>query len=1152
MSDRVFTEGQLHAIEARDGSVLVSAAAGSGKTSVLVERIIRIITDESINVDADRFLAVTFTNAAADNIAARLRAKLQAEISNDPDNKRLKRQNLLLKRASISTVHAFCISLLREYFSLLDIPFDFTICDALTASTLSDSAMEETLSELYGDDTSGIKALSDLFGKARSDRSTAELILKLCSFEDNLAFPKKWENACLAELSSDTPIEKTRAGGMLLSYAKDALNSAKSFIIEALSLCFDDTVFEKTCEILKDDLNSINRLLAHIESGNWNGALAAYDGVYFDRFSVGKGADADTKEKVKALRDMAKDIFDSLEKTVFISDSAEFLSDRRTTCESVKTLFLAAKRYRELFFKEKLSRRVFEFSDVERLTLRLLCGEEGIRTKVCDEIASRFDYILVDEYQDTNEIQDLIFKLVSKDEKNLFFVGDVKQSIYSFRRADPSIFVNRRDKCYSDDAGLYPKRIDLSNNFRSSLAVIDAVNAVFSNIMTRASGGTDYAGEELVPFDETPDDDKRGLELHLLDKRFDAEPVHIAKRIKELLESGYIIRDKEGLRPCRAGDFCILLRSVRDKAAAYKAALEECGVRAWTDTSDNFFSSSEVAVAMSLLRIIDNPRRSLELCSVMLSPLFGFTEDELLTLRSEDARVPFYTLVLRSSEPHCVNFVRTLTELRSFARSSSLAETVRFALDKTSCEVLLCAGADFKYRRNNLRRLVEYANSFDRNEGAALSQFLAVCERAAKANGSPDAGDFSPPSDAVSIISIHKAKGLEWPVVILADANKNFNLQDSTDSPLLFSASLGAGLKIKQEMPDKVTFVSKKSVGFAALSLESRLNTKNEEMRVLYVALTRAKQKLIVCGTLSDVGKTVNELSLIAALGKQPAFVINRFNSFLDWIILGLLYDPRGALLKAVNEAKSIDGFLDVRFGAPPSEKDEEVLTDSEVTADPSTVSEIDRKLSFRYGNAALSAIPTKLSVSELSHKAGALLYKPAFARSALSSAEKGTAIHLFMQLADYNAAAKSAKAELERLVAGEYIDPEAAKSVSLERLNALFSGELGKRITLSPRCLREYAFIDAVPASSIFPLSGDADGTVLIQGIADCILLEEDGAVLIDYKSDRVKSAEELIERYSAQLSLYEGALNKRLSKPVKEIIIYSFELNAPVKLKN
>ncbi len=1151
MSEKVFTESQLHAIEARDGTVLVSAAAGSGKTSVLVERIMRIVCDESLDVDADRFLAVTFTNAAADNIAALLRSHLQARISEDPDNRRLKRQNLLLKRASISTVHSFCIALLREYFSLLDIPFDFTVCDALTASSLSDGAMEAALLELYGDDSSGIKELSELFGKARSDNATAELILKLDRFESNLAFPSNWESECISELSSELPIQKTRAGMMLLTYTKEALDSAKSYILEALSLCADDPCFSSTQDTLNADLDCVNRLSAFADKGDWDGCFLVVNSLNFKRFCSGKQADEDVKERVKTLRDKAKDIVTKLAETVFVSNGADYFSDRSAALSAVKTLFFAAKRYRELLFEEKLSRRTFDFSDIERLTLKLLCGEDGTRTKVCDEISTRFDFILVDEYQDTNEIQDLIFKLVSRDEKNLFFVGDVKQSIYSFRRADPTIFVSRRNACYPDEAGLYPKRIDLTNNFRSSLSVIDAVNTVFSKIMSDKAGGTDYDGEALMPFDASPNDDEHGLELHLLDKLCVSEPVQLARRIKELIDGGYKVRDKEGLRPCRAGDFCILLRSVKDKAAAYKQALDESGVRAWTDSNDNFFSSSEVAVAMALLRIIDNPRRSLELCSVMLSPLFGFTEDELLKLRCGDKTAPFYTLVLRNRDPHCVDFVRTLTELRSFARSSLLAETVRFALDKTSSEVLLCAGADFNARRNNLRRLVEYASAFDRGDNSSLSHFLAVCERAARADKSPDTGGFSPPSDAVCVISVHKSKGLEWPVVILADANKNFNLQDSTDSPLLFSAALGAGLKRKQPMPDKVSFIAKKSVGFAALSLESRLNTKNEEMRVLYVALTRAKQKLIVCGTVNDVSKTLDALSLTAALGKPLPFAVNSYNSFLDWILLGLLCDPRNCLVKALNASDHVCGFLEVRLGALPTESQVETKETAEPDADPKTVTEIDRKLSFRYKNEALFGIPTKLSVSELSHKSGASLYKPTFARAALSGAEKGTAIHLFMQLADYRAAAVSAKAELERLVKGEYIDPVSAESVSIEKLERLFAGELGRRIVAAPRCLREFAFIDAVFASSIFPLSGDTDGTVLIQGIADCVLLEEDGAVLIDYKSDRVKTADELVDRYSAQLSLYERALNKRLEKPVKEIIIYSFELNSLVRLK-
>lgn len=1153
MSERKWTESQLHAIESRDGSVLVSAAAGSGKTAVLVERIMQIVTDEKLGVDADRFLAVTFTNAAAHNIAAQLRAELAKRISDNPDDRRLKRQNLLLKRASISTIHAFCASLLREYFSLLDIPFDFTICDTLTASALSDDAIEAVLGELYADDTSGIKALSELFGRARSDKATAELILKLYEFESNLAFYEQWENDCLTELSTSRTIAETKAGKMLFSYAKDALLAAKSFTLEALSLCADDPDFDGAAAALTDDLDLINRMAALTDAANWQGVSDTLNALSYSRLVTKKGADENVKEKIKKLRERVKKIIEQLGSSVFVSSEKDFDEDRGTTLSAIKTLFLAVGKYREALFAEKLRRRSFEFSDIERLSLRLLCGENGERTAVCDEIAARFDYILVDEYQDTNEIQDLIFKLVSRDEKNLFFVGDVKQSIYSFRRADPEIFVARRERCYPDDAGLYPKKIDLSNNFRSSRAVIEAVNAVFSPIMKRLSGGTDYGdGEKLVPFDGSPNDDQKGLELHLLTKNSGfSEAEYLAAKIDELIKSGYPVRDKSGLRPCRAGDFCILLRSVKGKAEGYKKALEERGVRVWSDTSDNFFASSEIAVALALLRIIDNPRRSLELCSVMLSPLFGFTEDELLALRKGDKNAPFYTLVLKSRDPRCVNFVRVLSELRSFARTNSLAETVRFALDKTAAEVLLCAGGEFRSRRNNLRRLVEYANGFRRGEGAALPQFLAVCERAAKAKKSPDVGAFSPPNDAVSIISVHKSKGLEWPIVILADTAKGFNLQDASDSPLLFSASLGAGLKIKCELDDGISFISKKTAGYSALSLESRLNTKNEEMRVLYVALTRAKQKLIVVGEVSDPMGAVENAALACGNGEALPYTVNSFNCFLDWILSGLLLSCRGEFMRALGGESLPESFLSVHLAEALPEKKHEEETTTETAADEETLRELEQRLTFKYKNAELSKIPTKLSVSELSHKGGAILFKPSFAKSDLSGAEKGTAIHLFMQLADYKNAALSAKDELKRLTDGEYIDEALAKSINAEKLERLFSGELGKRIAAADVCLREYAFIDAVNASSVFPLSGEGDGTVLIQGIADCILIEKDGAVLIDYKSDRVKDEAELTARYGEQLRLYEAALNKRLGAQIKEILIYSFELNRTIRLK-
>ena len=1153
MSETKWTASQQSAIRSTDGAVLVSAAAGSGKTTVLVERIVSIITDEKKPTPADRFLAVTFTNAAAANVAARLRAALEKRISLDPANRFLRRQNLLLKRASISTVHAFCSSLLKEYFSLLEIPPDFSICDELTASTIKAAAIEETLSEMYADENGKIKELSELFGRSRSDRDTSELILKLFDFETNLAFPERWEKECIDELKSKKAITESRMGEMLFSFANDALPSAKDFAVEALSVCSDDEELDGYAAAITGDLDEINRLSALASAKNWNGIKNELDGFAHKSLSGGRNANEELKSLAKALREEIKDVFKKLKGSVFICSQEEYISECAETLNAVEILFGANRLFSERLFNEKLRRRVFEFSDLERLTLRLLCREDGSPSELSDEIAARFDFILVDEYQDTNEIQDLIFKLVSREEKNLFFVGDVKQSIYSFRRAEPEIFVRRREMCYPDEAGLYPKRIMLSENFRSSSSVIDAVNAVFRPIMTKKAGGTNYDdGEELIPFSGSSRFEKTGLELHIARaQEKDDEPKYVASLISQMINDGYEIEENGVSRPCNAGDFCVLLRSPRNKANAFREALDERGVRAWTDTSDNFFLNSEIAVAMSLLQIIDNPRRDLALISVMLSPLFGFSEDELLSLRSRDKTAPFYSLVLTSEEEKFKSFAKTITALQNGAKALGLGETVRLALDETDAEVLLTAGSEIEKRQNNLRLLVDYANSFQNGTKVSLSQFLAVCQRAIKQGKSPVSDVFSPPSDAVSIISVHKAKGLEWNIVILADSDKRFNFQDSSDSPLLFSTSLYAGLRRKLVLDDGISFYTKRTLGYSALALSSAQSTRSEEMRVLYVALTRAKQKVIVTAALEKPEERIEKLFSKASREKIDPFIVNSLSDYLSWILLSLLNQYPEKMALAVKTGEALCDFIKVVIGRK-YEKAQTVIGESaDEKPDQRLLAQIEQRLSFTYKNAALSAVPTKLSVSDISKKGDSSpIYTPVFSRKAASGAEKGTTIHLFMQLADYAAAAKSVDDELARLVENEYLDPISAKEISKTRLEAFFKSELGQRVVSAKKCLREYAFIDTISARDILSLPDGVDAPVLVQGIADCILIEENGATLIDYKSDRVERPEQLIERYKSQLLLYERTLKKQLNVPIKEVVIYSFHLEKAIKL--
>lgn len=1146
-----FTSQQNAAIERRGGTILVNAAAGSGKTTVLVERIIGILTDEASPVDADRLLVATFTNAAASEMSAKIKRKLERLAAADPGNARIRRQALLLGRAHIGTVHAFCASLLRDHFNRLDIPADFAVADELATADLRRRALERTMDKLYALPGSEFKELCDLFGRARSDRDTAELIEKLYDFETNLAFPKEWEARVLEELAGNRPLAQTAVGQFLLAHAENLAASARDLVSEALEVASgDDALYAAYAPALTADFNFANALLARIAARDWDGAAELLETYNPKKLGSAKETEAGLRAATKDLRDSAKKIWcEKLSRQCFICRENETLADNAALLMPMRTLFNALAVFERELMALKLEQRRFEFSDLERLTVSLLCNPDKTPSDTARQLAEHYAYILVDEYQDTNEIQDLIFRLISKNETNLFFVGDIKQSIYGFRRADPEIFARRRDACYDDETGLFPAKIALPKNFRSARPVIEAVNNVFLPIMSRQTGGTDYAapGECLLPRDDAPDTGASGLDLCLVARETpDAEPAAVAARIAELLRGGYEIIEKDGRRPCRESDICILLRSAKDRADAYIQALAAAGVRCWTDGGDQFFTASEVAVMLSLLRVLDNPRRDIDLAAVLLSPLFKFTPDDLARLRLVDRRASLYALVSAGNDAKTRYFLDTIKNLRAKKQILPVGELIQLATELLDAEITLCAGENYARRRDNLRLLVEYASGFDTASGGQLPAFLRLCDNAAQGKNGLRR-DFAPPADAVCLTTAHKSKGLEWPVVFVVNAEKRFNQSDSNDPAMLFDAALGAGARIRRETPDGSALFAHRTLDYAALSIASQKRTVSEEMRILYVALTRARQKIIVTAALKD---PQNEMAKWQTKSRRAVgYAAASAQSWLDW--LGLAAAVAGALPDAADTTPARAGSISVsvidQLPAPAA-----ATFPPSVQADPALTEAINRRAAFRYSRAALSGVPGKLAVTDLAGEPHAsALYRPAFSRDSLSPAQRGNAIHVFLQCADYARAALSPQAELDRLVAAEYLSPAAAQTIDLSKIKLFFESELGQKAA-GDHVLREYAFIDVIEAGTLYPdlppaLAGEK---IMLQGIADCVILEPDGAILLDYKSDRVSDASQLAGRYARQLEYYRAALNKQLPVSVKSCVIYSLELGEAVEI--
>ncbi len=1144
MSER-WTASQQKAIYERGGTILVSAAAGSGKTSVLVERVVSLLTDKAAPVDADRLLVVTFTNAAADEVSLRIKKRLLQLLGESPDDKLLRRQLSLIKRARISTVHAFCSSLLREHFSELDIPPDFSVADESTALRLHDAALEYAMNEMYETRYDDMRALCELFGRSRSDAETERIIARLYNFECDLVDIDAWETSCLLELQSDLPTAKTAAGQYLLRYAKNALNSAERLCETSISLCAgDDGLTKAYRQALTSDLSYIEELLYKLNTAGWDECKAAASSVSFERLGAYKGEDKGTAERIKSLRDECKKIVASVTKNCFAFSEDEYRESRSTLLVPVKTLFHVSAIFRDKLLALKKEKRVLEFSDLERLALKLLSDGAGNQSGVAKAISDRLDYVLVDEYQDTNDVQDTIFRLVSRQEQNLFIVGDIKQSIYSFRNADPAIFLNRLS-AGSEQDGQFPKNIFLSENFRSSPGVIDSVNLVFSALMSRENGGIDYTGGEVLKAG-LEGASGGGMEIELVEETDEtAEERHVAKRIRDMLDQGCLVTERDGTaRPCTPGDFCIIMRSPSGRADAFQKCLSDMSIRSTGIEKNNLFDSSETSVMLSLLRAVDNPLRDVDVAAAALSPLFSLTADDLSDARLAGGSASLYSCLLTLDNERVAHFCKIIEALRTKSVGIPVGDFVRAVIDLLGAELVLCAGDGLKTRQANLRLFASYAASFDAG-GGSLSEFCAVCSNA-KEKGSLRSASVSGGRDAVSIVSAHRSKGLEWPVVFVVCADKPFNLRDSFESPVLFDRYLLLGARVKITEADGPVYI-KKLPSYCAVSLNSTSTTLSEEMRILYVALTRAKSRIIVTGKCKNTQKYLSNISVSCGDGKPDAFTVGSAGCWLDWVCLAAASSLGGSILNAVTHDVAT-GAITVRAVTPleGGERERQYILD--IAPHPLDIEKI---RAHTFSLSALPNIPLKVSVTDLvADEHTARLERPDFAGGGLLPYEKGSAMHAFMQYANYPAASNSLQDEIARLEQREFISKKQADSLDRTALSRLFSGEVGRFITeRNADILREYPFLDIIDAKQIDPESPEGM-SVLLQGVADCVVHDGDGIVIIDYKTDGITDIRELKNTYEKQITLYRTAIEKRLGKKVKRSIIYSFALGSFIEI--
>ncbi len=1153
MSDFTPTASQKSAIELRNRAVLVAAGAGSGKTKVLTERLMSYICNDASPADIDSFLVISFTRAAAGELRSRINQELAARLSQEPGSRRLRRQSALCQRAQIGTIHSFCAALLREHSHLAGLSPDFKILDEQRAETMKAAALERVMEQRYekADSFPGFTLLSDTVGAGRDDSRLARLVLELHSRMQSHPRPELWAQA-QAELlrqpagdAAQTPWGRELLAGVkeTAAYWSGEFDRLMELMApnEKISAAYMQS-FSETAEQLRELLRCLDR--------GWDQAAAACHVKFPTLGRLRESPDAALSDMVKSRREACKKAMAAVAVTLGAS-SQQLLRELRETAPAMEALLSLTLDFDAAYAADKRGRALADYPDLEHMAARLLTDDEGRPTELARQLSSRYTEIMVDEYQDVSRVQDAIFRAVSKNGENLFMVGDVKQSIYRFRLADPEIF-NRKYLSYADcdadeDGG--PRRVLLRENFRSRREVVEGVNRVFSLCMSRALGDIDYddaaalrygAGyggsvpvPELIVLDlpasrEEESPEKTALEAELA-----------AQRIEELMASGVIVTDRGVERPLRWDDIAILLRSPGSSGAAYQKALTERGIPVASVQGTGFFSSVEVSTVTSMLAVIENPHQDIALIAALRSPAFGFTADELSVIRAADREHDMYTALLAAgeTEPRCAEFLRRLSGLRCLAADLSAAELVWLLIEQLDLLALCSAMEGGGQRRANLMELVELAEAFEGTGYRGLYRFVLWLKKLAESGQEPAAGQGG--GAAVRIMSIHKSKGLEFPVVFLCDTARQFNRQDSRDT-VLVHPELGLGPKYT----DRELRAEYPTLARNAIRLRMEREMLSEEMRLMYVALTRARERLFITAAIKNANKRIGELEARLTAPMAPE-LLRQAGSMAVWLIYACLADGGDKLRLTVCQGGE-------REPAAAAETGEEQPPDEEAAR------RLRENLAFRYGHRAAEALPSKLTATELKGRAepdddaAALIQsrEPVFrmpdfdgADRALTGAERGTATHLLLQYMDFGAVGsiEGIRAETNRLEALGFLSGREAAAVDAAAVERLFRSPIGRRILAAERTEREFRFSLLWDAGEIY--EGAHGEELLMQGVVDCCIFENGALTVVDYKTDRVRTAAETesrAESYRGQLMTYARALERIFALPVRECVLY------------
>lgn len=1196
-----WTESQKKVIDRRERNILVSAAAGSGKTAVLVERIIQKITQDK--VDIDKLLIVTFTNAAAAEMRERIRDAIEKKLEEEPEDTHLQRQFTLVHNAQITTIDSFCLYVIRNYFYKIDLEPNFRVADEGELSLLRSDVLGKLLEAHYAAGEEAFLSFVAGYGSAKSDQAIQDMILKMYTYAQSYPWPDEWLVSCgqAYDLKEEADMEQADWMKQFLDSLVTAVSDCGSQMREALNVCEEPDGPYMYADALKED---IRRLDAIRESGSYarfgeeiNAYAKAFPKLAAARKFEGS---VEKKELVQNIRNaMKKEIKDMRDK-FFFKEPEEIFLDMKKTAPAVKMLVALTEEFASCFAAEKKRKNLVDFSDMEHFALKILVDQTTKEpTETADEFAALFDEIMIDEYQDSNYVQETLLRAVSKErfgQNNLFMVGDVKQSIYRFRLARPELFMEKFDTYAAGTPGC--ERIDLQKNFRSRDEVLSGVNDIFYKIMCRDLGNVVYdENAALYPGADYPEDmdpamfamevlvaDESGAEEM---ERVELEARMIASRIHEMRKEGQTVTDKESgeLRPMEYRDIVILLRSVSGMADTFVKVLLEEGIPAFTTSRTGYFSTVEIQTVLNMLRVIDNPMQDIPLAAVLYSPVGGFSGEDLAKIRAVSGEKTFYESILtydtmpeeETDQKLRVRLRGFLAKLETFRKRvpyTPVHELITELLEETGYLSYITALPAGEQKCANVQMLIEQAIHYEDTSYKGLFHFVRYIEKLRKYDVDYGEADIiNENENAVRIMSIHKSKGLEFPVVFAAGMGKTFNTQD-TRSRLILHPELGIGL----DCMDTVRRTKTPTLLKRTLARQTEEENLGEELRVLYVALTRAKEKLILCGCLKDVEKKFGEYRQNADTEHPVSFLArSSAHCYFDWVLPALYSYPEKYEIRVFGETDARAGHL--------KEAVRTLLTKEQVkrtvqTVDKELLEKIEERLSFAYPFEAEKDIKTKVSVSEIKHQR--MQFEPEEMETVQWYAEeeteeivpdfiekrdrvnrgalRGSAMHLVMQCLPFAGSPSDGNRkqmyawiaeELEKLKKAGRLDETMYELVRIPMIVDFFASSLGKRMVQADQreeLRKEKAFVLGIPAGEIWDC--DSRELVLVQGIVDAFFYEDGDIILMDYKTDSVEKPEQLIQRYQAQLDLYARALEEATGKKVREKIIYSFHLKKEIIL--